>query len=176
MPCEPSSKCDSSRSAPTLTFMRYSTALCGLLKLARMARMTCSFGKPILTISLTEVSSADPIKNEAGSSLPLDEAIVSGTAAGALVDCDGVSEGDEAAVTELAGPGALGVATGGAWAGVDGTVVAAEGAEVEAAAGAAAGAETAGAALGFETMTTQNWTRGRPVEISFATRVMIGRG
>lgn len=44
--------------------MRYSTARCGLLKLARMALWTCSRGNPMLTISLTLVSSADPLMND----------------------------------------------------------------------------------------------------------------
>ena len=47
-----------------LTFMRYSTARWGLLKLARNALMTGSFGNPIDTISLMLVSSAEPARNE----------------------------------------------------------------------------------------------------------------
>lgn len=50
------------------TVMRYSTARCGLLKLALIARCTWSLGKPMLTISLMLVSSAEPARNDADES------------------------------------------------------------------------------------------------------------
>lgn len=80
--------------------MRYSTARCGLLKLALIARCTCSLGNPIATISLTLVSSADPAMNDVDESPGC-------TLAGAGVSAS-VAAGAAAAG---AGPGALG-ATG----------------------------------------------------------------
>jgi len=80
--------------------MRYSTARWGLLKLARIARWTCSRGKPMATISLTLVSRAEPAMND------VDES-PDGTLAGAGVSAS-VAAGAAAAG---AGPGALG-ATG----------------------------------------------------------------
>lgn len=47
-----------------LTFIKYSTARSGLLKLARRARMTCSRGKPISTMFSIDVCSTAPLKKE----------------------------------------------------------------------------------------------------------------
>lgn len=47
-----------------LTFMRYSTARSGLLKLARMALSTCSLGNPISTILLIADCSPSPERKE----------------------------------------------------------------------------------------------------------------
>lgn len=92
--------------------MRYSTARSGLLKLALSARMTCSLGKPIESISLTAVSICDPVtKLDAPSArLAADSAVGAGVDSGADVvvagalsvgagaDTGGVSLAEEAAI------------------------------------------------------------------------------
>lgn len=125
------------------------------MKLALNARMTCSFGNPIETISLIEVSSAEPAKNELEESLLSSFGDAAATAAeeevfeGAGVSASVVEGAEEAG----AGPGAFG-ATGRCWfeegAGVAGTAA-------EAGAGVAGVGAGAGAAFGFVTMTTQNY-------------------
>lgn len=135
--------------------MRYSTARCGLLKLALIALCTCSLGNPIATISLILVSSADPEMNDVASS-------AGWFAAGAGVSASVAAGAEEGA----AGPGAFGAEAGAeaGWAGVWGGAGAAAG--VEGAAEVAAA--EAGAALGFATITTQNWMRTQ-VSLSLST-------
>lgn len=130
------SACACAPRRPTLTFIKYSTARSGLLKLALIARMTISLGNPMLTISFTLVSNAEPMRNDPP--LPL---LCEGVSASALL----------VSVDAGAGAGALG-ATGGvdAWAGVEGMAAEGVGAAAEAA------GFGAGAGLGLVIITTQN--------------------
>lgn len=103
--------------------MRYSTARSGLLKLARMARRTCSLGKPISIMPLIALWRWAPERNELGSP----------KAAGAG---DGASAGGGVVSAGAAGAGAGAAGGGGAAAGAGGST-------------AGAGAEDDAAGVGF---------------------------
>ena len=78
--------------------MRYSTARSGLLKLALSARMTCSLGNPIESISFTAVSICEPVtKLDAPSArLAADSAVAAGVESGADEVAGALSVGAEA--------------------------------------------------------------------------------
>jgi hypothetical protein len=126
------------KAKPTLTVIRYSTALSGLLKLARSAFITWSRSKPMSTIPAMAVWSASPlIKDELLLlSPPAPAPAPAGgleTGAEAGVGVEGVAGGWEVVVVVLDGPPGAGGAVVGAEAGA-GVEGPAEAVAVEAAA------------------------------------------
>jgi hypothetical protein len=102
-----------------LTFIRYSTARSGLLKLARRARITCSRSNPISIMLFTVVCKAEPVTKEGSPASPevvLPESLAGGEAAAE------VSAGAVGVVSVVVG------GAGGAAAGSDVATAALEGA------------------------------------------------
>jgi hypothetical protein len=108
------------------TFMRYSTARSALLKLAFMARMTCSLGNPMLQISVTAVSSAGPERNDElrGASPAGWAAAAAGPGASGATEVVAVGAGvSRGAGTTTAGAGVAGTTTGAGVATLGGFVI-----------------------------------------------------
>ena len=130
----------------TPTVMRYSTARSGLLYAARRARMTCSLSKPMEIISLTALSSAEPVTK------PVAPPAVSAAAGAAGVAAAAAAVGVASAmVVSAAGWAAGAPVDGAAGVAVDAGAASAAGAAAAAGAGAdvVADVEAAGVALGW---------------------------